>query len=119
MIATDEDALICDFAEIYHILDYKSLRPSMIATLASGFPIDSRIKRKLSGNQYETNTYLLAAAIDRLSLLVWAQTKDGQKGRKRPTMLTDALRASESETEIFESIEAYEAAREKRLRGTQ
>lgn len=119
MIAEDENALICDFAETYHIYDYKSLRPSMAATLATGLSMDSRIKRKLSGNPYATNTYLLAAMVDRLSLLVWAQSKDGQKGRRRPAMLTDALRAAESETEIYDSIEAYEAARERRIRGNQ
>lgn len=117
MIAFDERALICDFAETYHILDYKSLPPVLAATLASGLDAGSRIKRAMSGNDYATDTYLLAAAVDRLSLLVWAQTKDGQKGRKKPPMMLDALRRTDEDLEIYESIEAYETARKERLRG--
>ena len=41
MIATDEDALICDFAETYHIYDYRSLDVEYAATLAYGLRDDS------------------------------------------------------------------------------
>ena len=42
MLAADEDAVICDFAEVYHVLDLRALAPPLAATLAAGLPPDSR-----------------------------------------------------------------------------
>lgn len=84
MIVTDEEALICDLAEIYHIFDYRSMPARMVATLAAGLPDSSRIKLKIAGIPCATETLLLAMAVDRLSLLFWAKTEDGQKNRNRP-----------------------------------
>lgn len=95
MIATDEDALICDFAEYYHIYDYRALPAGYAATLACGLSSDSRIKRKLSGMDYSTTTLLMAAAIDRLSLLWWSKTKDGAKGKNRPKSLFESLQRTQ------------------------
>ena len=81
MVAVDEEALICDFAETYNILDWRELPCRTAAILASGLRNDSRIKMKINGMRYSTDTLLLASACDRLSFLVWAKTKDGQKGR--------------------------------------
>ena len=52
MVASDEDALICDFAETYHILDYKALPLKLRATLASGLRDSSRSKLILHGREY-------------------------------------------------------------------
>lgn len=38
-----EEALICDLAETYHILDYKQLPLRTVAVLASGLRQDARI----------------------------------------------------------------------------
>lgn len=43
---------------------------------------------------------LLASAVDRLSLLWWAQTKDGQNNTNRPKMFTDILSQKEEENEV-------------------
>lgn len=43
MILTDEDALICDLAETYHVLDYRALPLKTAAALASGLRADARI----------------------------------------------------------------------------
>lgn len=43
MIATDEDALICDLAETYHVFDYRGLPLKTAAALASGLRNDARI----------------------------------------------------------------------------
>ncbi len=75
MIAADEDAVICDFAETYHIYNFRSLTLLYAATLAAGFRDDSRIRRKLSNERVSTDTMLNAAAVDALNLLVWMQTK--------------------------------------------
>ena len=97
MLATDEDALICDFAETYHILDYLALDPSLAATLAAGLAPESRIMRKLSGAKLGTKTLLLAACADSLSFLAWAQTEDGAKNRNRPKSILQALTGAAEE----------------------
>lgn len=91
MIKTDEDALICDLAETYQIYDYRQLPPTRVAVFSHGLGNDSRIKLKLSGRSVPIETLLLAGVSDKLSMLVWFQTEDGQKGRNRPTMLTSLL----------------------------
>lgn len=70
MIKLDEDALICDLAETYHIFDYMSHPASFIATLAAGLRDDSRIKQKISDRKAPLNTILLAGITDRLSVLL-------------------------------------------------
>ena len=44
MINLSEYALICDFAETYHIFDYRSLPVKLAATLSAGLRDDSRSK---------------------------------------------------------------------------
>ena len=117
MVASDEHALICDFAETYHVLDYKVLGARLAATLAAGLPYDSRIKRKLSGQTYDAVTLLLAAAVDRLTLLLWAKTKDGQKGRNRPASVLDEMTKEREQYMEYESVAAFEAARAKIMGG--
>lgn len=70
MILLDEDALICDFAETYHILDYTALPATLAATLAVGLRDDSRIKCLMADRKASVDTILLAGIIDRLSVLV-------------------------------------------------
>ena len=91
MISTDRDALVCDLAETYGIFDYKALPVSLLATLSSGLGDDSRIKRKIAGSTATKTEILLAAAVDLLSLLWWAQTEDGQNGNNRPASIVDIL----------------------------
>ena len=115
MIRLDESALICDFAEVYHIYEYKELPPAKAAIYAVGLPNDSRIKMKLSGRKYSTDTLLLAAVCDRLSVLIWQKTKDGQKGQNKPQSILEGMLAGDKTSELmaFDSADAYEAARAK------
>lgn len=105
MICTDEDALICDFAETYGIFDYKALPIMTLATLAAGLKGDARIVRLLTGQKMSTQEVLLAGILDRLSYIAWTKTKDAAKGRNRPqSVLNEILdRKPKSEIEIFES----------------
>lgn len=64
---TDEDLIICDLAETYHVLDYKSLPPTLVATLVAGLRDDSRLKLKAAKVKAPLNTILLASIIDRIS----------------------------------------------------
>ena len=113
MIRTDEDALICDFAETYNIYDFKRLPLKVAAALAVGLRDDSRIKMKLSGAQAPADVLLLAAAVDRLSLLVWAQTKDAEKGRNRPKSILESFNPKESNSSVFDSGEDFMKERER------
>lgn len=118
MIALDEDALICDLAETYGIFDYRALPVTLVATLSVGLRENSRIKMKLNETRVSTDTMLLASAVDRLSLLVWAKTEDGQNNVNRPKSILGILTGNEEETEIisFNTPEEFEAERERVLR---
>lgn len=113
MIHLDEEALICDLAETYHVLNYRELSPQLVAVLCSGLSPDSRIKRKIANRNLKFDEYLLAALVDRMSLLVWAKTEDGQKNRNRPKSILKALeeRPSEPKYKGFETVEEFERKR--------
>lgn len=76
MLTTDEDALVCDLAETYHVFDYRSMSVQLVAVLAAGLSDDLRVKRKISGMPISLNTLLLARAVDHLAFLAWTKTKD-------------------------------------------
>lgn len=112
MVRTDEDALVCDFAETYHVLDWRSLPVRLAATLAAGLPETSRIRMKMAGVKTSASLLMQAAMVDRLSLLVWMQTKDGQKNRRRPKSVAEMLTGEEkrSTVQAFDSEEDFWAA---------
>ena len=118
MIACDEEALICDLAETYGIFDYRALPLKLVATLSVGLRENSRIKMKLSGVKTTTDTMLLASAVDRLSMLVWAKTEDGQNNVNRPKSILAILTGNEEESDVvaFETVEEFEAERERIIR---
>lgn len=113
MVATGEDDLICDFAEVYHVYDWRSIPVKLAATLAAGLPDNSRSIGRLVGLPCGMDTLLLAAIADRLSLLVWSKTKNAQKGRKRPQMITEGLlkKSEKKDIESFSDVDSFEAAR--------
>lgn len=118
-IAFDKEALICDFAETYHIYNYEALPLDLVGVLCFGLRENSRIKMGMNNKNVNTDTLLLAAIADRLSILCWKDTKDGMKGRNKPDMILDALLNEKKECEfrIFESIEDFERARKEILNG--
>jgi hypothetical protein len=91
MIKADEDALICDLAETYHIYDYRQLPLNTIAVFSVGLRNNSRIKMKMNNQPVELDLLLLAGISDKLSTAMWWQTKDGQKGVNRPDSLVDVI----------------------------
>lgn len=99
MIAADEEALICDFAETYGIYDYRKLPLKTAAILASGLRDNSRIKIKLSGLNAAPEMILNAAIADRAGMLVWMQSKDGAKNRNRPASILDKILNPEKKKE--------------------
>ena len=117
MLKHDRDALICDFAETYHIHDFKRLPAQTVAVLAVGLRDDSRIKMSMSGAKAPADILLLASAVDRLSLLVWMRTKDAEKGRNRPKSVLDGLFQKENQTVTYSSGEDFEKERQRLLNG--
>jgi hypothetical protein len=101
MIRTDEDALICDFAETYNILDYKALPLNLAATLAVGLRANSRIMLKMSNQKIDYNVILSAAILDRLSFIAWSKTKDAEEGRNRPESVVAKLLEEPKENDVF------------------
>ena len=89
-----------------------------MATLAAGLREDSRSAMSLNGMRVSHQDLLLAAAVDRLSLLVWSKTKDAEKGRKKPKSIVEALTKSENkELMSFASAEDFEKARKRIING--
>lgn len=117
MISLDRDALICDLAETYHIFNYKELPARQVALLSAGLRDNSRIKLKMMGMKCSIDTLLLANIQDRLSILVWMNTKDGQSGKNKPKSVAEQFIDVENETEIigFSSASEFEEYRNRIL----
>jgi hypothetical protein len=119
MLKADRDALLCDLAETYGVYSFESLPTNTVAILACGLRANSRIKMKFAGvHDGAPDILLLGHIADRLGLLVWQKTKDGQKGRKRPPSFVEELTGKadkEKKTVItvsaFETPEEFERAR--------
>ena len=118
-MAADGDALACDMAETYGIYDIRALPARRLAVLAVGLRENSRIKVKMSGMQVPLGDLMTAAMVDRLSWMVWAQSKDGQRGINKPEQLVEKLLGhDEEETKknvAYEESEDFEAARKRIL----
>lgn len=110
MIALDEDALICDFAETYNIYDMYALDVNLAATLAAGLRDNSRIRMRATGLTVDVYTLLLARIADAAVLNVYAKTKDAQHNRNKPKSILEALTKEERhELRQFTSGEDFEA----------
>lgn len=118
MIALDEDALICDFAETYRIYDYRALPARLAAIYATGFRHDARIMEKANGIHVPINTLLLASIADGMHVRIWQNSKAGQSGRDVPeSIVKQLLGKQEGEPEGLDSPEAFDAWRQSMLEG--
>ena len=118
MAATDEDALICDFAETYHVLNWRELPARLAATLAAGLDADSRIVRKLSGVPGKTADLLLAAIADACRVAVWQNSKAALHGQAPPASFFEALFAKKEQiTQGFKDADDFKSWRSKILGG--
>ena len=118
MVAADEAALRCDFAEVYHVLDYRALPARQAALFACGLPDGSRIVRRLTGASAAQETVLLAAIADAVRILVWQNTRDGMDGRNPPPSILTAITADKKTDGIgFASAEEFDAWRSGMLGG--
>lgn len=114
MIEIDEDALICDLLETYNIHDYKQLPLTKVAVFSCGLKESSRIMMRINSQKVPLETLVLAGLSDKLSLLLWSKTKDGEKDRNKPKLLVDSLQGvkqQEKDEISFNSGEDFEKAR--------
>lgn len=112
-LRTDEDALICDFAETYHVTDYRALPPKTAAALCAGLPRGSRLIRRASGSKLTLTENLLARIVDGINALIWQRSKDGAKGRNYPASILEALTKENNDTQpvkTFRTGAEFEAA---------
>ena len=113
MLAADREALLCDLAETYRIYDLRAVPVPTLAMLAAGLRDNSRIKMRLSGGNVPRGELLLAAAVDRLSLLVWGMSEEAKHGTNRPKSIVAALLGEEDssgEVIAFDTADDFNAA---------
>ena len=122
MIDLDEDALKCDFAETYHIYDYRSLPADVAATFAVGLREESRIKQLLrqkeSGQRVSNTELLLSALNDRVGALL----SGFGSGEQLPSIVEQCFdetvkKETDDGLERFASGADFEAAKHRLLRG--
>lgn len=95
MIAADEDAVVCDFAETYHVFDYRALPLQTAATLACGLRDGSRIRAKLAGTTAGMDTLMLVQIRDALENIRWMFSEDGKARKNPPVFLAPKLLVDE------------------------
>ena len=96
------DEFVCDMAEFYGILEPDALPPLTLAMKKIlSIALALCLMLALAGRKTDTRTLLMAAAVDRLSLLAWMQTKDGVKGRNRPKSIAEMLTRDEEKAQKF------------------
>lgn len=102
MLALDRDALVCDMAETYQIFDIDSVPLKLLATLASGLGMDSRIRLKRYGLKASWQTVILAKLMD-----VWTDP-----GNSVSQIFIEKVETGiKSNSMVFDSPEEFEAAR--------
>jgi len=108
-----EDLIVCDMAETYGILNIRGLSVQLLATLVLGLRDNSRTKLMISGTGADSQTILLASIVDRLSILVWFNSKDGQNGRNRPKSVLDVImgREAQGQYKTFATVDDFERYR--------
>lgn len=121
MVAADEDALICDFAETYHVFDYRALPLRTAATLAGGLGSNSRIHAKLAGVTAGMDTLMLTQIRDTLENIRWMLSKDGREGKNAPALIAPQLlvkteRKAAKKQARFRSAAEFERWRERAMK---
>lgn len=106
MLRTDEDSLLCDLAETYHVYDLDALPVLTLATLACGLKPDARIMQKLSGINYPPLALVAMHIADGLTLFRYGFSD----GKERPYLFLENLEKVEKENKGFKTAEEFEKA---------
>lgn len=105
--------MICDLAETYHIYDYKAYPMEYIATLCCGLSSNSRIIKKINNQEYNLEDLMLINIVDKLSLIWWSKTADGQHNRNRPKLIAEILNGNKESVKqmSFKNADDFEMKR--------
>lgn len=118
---TDEDSLVCDFAEYYNLrFDIENLGVRYTSILACGLPDDSRIKKAISGQKLSFSETMLASINDYLALIWWSKTTNAEQGINRPKSVLGAILGKDidiSEHEVYDTVDEFEKRRSEILGG--
>lgn len=120
MRAICEDALICDFAQFYHVHDLNQVSIRTGAVLACGLPAESRTVRELTGQKYTTETILKMGILDTLRSIenLYQNVHSKRKIPKPQSVFKLLSRKDDKDIRTFRSGEEFEKERERLLRGT-
>ena len=99
-----ECELVCDFAEYYHILDYKSITPGLAGMLLQGLRPESRTKMKLTNQKITLEQTLLAIIADGIKGLIFMQSK--KKNKKLPESILNLLINGNKESKKFKGFKS-------------
>jgi len=112
ILKKDEGAVLCDFAEVYHIYNLRDFDAGYISALAAGLDENSRTVRMMSDVSASLDEILTAMIVDRLSYILYALA--AKKGTKKPDSMVEALikksKQDERKYKIFSSPEEFEKA---------
>lgn len=111
MLCVNEDAVICDLAETYGVLDMRAVPVKTLAALCVGLRDDSRIKMALMGYKRIAPSFALVRIADTLSLL--AHSLVGKEGSPTPQLYGDIMAGKQEKQSGYDTVEAFEAARKR------
>lgn len=117
MLDLDRDALVCDMAQYYKIYEIDKLAFDRLAVFACGLPRDSRIFKKISGQNVDLDSLILAGIFDRLNLLLFSFT--GKKGSEAPESMADKLMGKakpKKDQGLYASGEEFERRKKELIR---
>jgi len=119
MRALYRDALICDFAEYYHLYSFDSVPLETAAILACGLPADSRTIRKLSGQKFSTDMILKIRLVDAVQSFehAFVSVHSKKKVPKPQSLMKMLTKQDDKDIRSFRSAAEFEMERERLLRG--
>lgn len=101
----DENALICDFAETYHIYDYRSLPARQAAIFAAGLRDTSRTMIRRNNERVPRELFIQAIIADRLGMIYYSMS-DGTA--KKPASLVNLLLGIDSQEGGHDDIISFD-----------
>lgn len=102
--------MVCDLAQYYHVLDWRSLPLAVVGTLVQGLPMESRTMRALTGTKHDDKEILLAMITDSIRHLCWMISEDGSNGKNHPASIFDLLVGETPKETGFDSGIEFDAA---------
>lgn len=120
MLSLDREAVMCDFAEAYHIYTFKGLSARYIATLAIGLRENSRIKLKMIGvKNCLPDIIINALLIDSVRDIRYLFAKYLSLETERGESIVDLIYGNEQSVKKtgYSSVEEFEEARERIIKG--